>query len=341
MCNEIRQRHNFFGESAPPLRSIYLGGGTPSILPEAELAQLFEAVYATFSVDSDAEITLEANPDDLSPEKTQFLATQTPVNRLSVGVQSFQDEVLRWMNRAHDSHEAHRVLEGLAQRDFALNLDLIYALPEPYDRFWRSDAETMLGFTPEHISAYTLTIEEKTAFGHWAKKDRLRPLDDEKAAAQFLELSDRLTAAGYEQYEISNFARNQHYARHNTAYWLGEPYLGIGPGAHFFKDDTRWANPANNHRYVQAIRQGKLPALTETLSRTDQINEFMLTRLRTKWGADLQTLRDRYQFEAKAVFGEAIQDFQERGWLEQHGETLRLTRSGRLMADEIAAAFFL
>lgn len=338
MCRELHMQRDFFGDTAP-LQSVYLGGGTPSLLPAAELELLFDAVYTTFSVAEEAEVTLEANPDDLGEEKIRFIAEATPINRLSLGIQSFQNEILSWMNRAHTGAEAKQVLEALRERDFDLNTDLIYALPAPFTERSFRDAQELLRFQPEHISAYTLTIEERTAFGYWLEKGKIQVLDEDTAARQFVGLSQLLEENGYEHYEISNFARAKKYARHNTAYWLGKPYLGIGPGAHSFRTNKRWANVANNAKYIRAISEGRLPAQEEELSPLDRVNELLLTRLRTLWGCPIEVLEEYIDFES--LLGKPVQRLVDKGWMQRTATHLYLTRTGRLFADEVAATLFL
>ncbi|MEM6299889.1 MAG: coproporphyrinogen III oxidase, partial [Bacteroidota bacterium] len=252
----------------------------------------------------------------------------------------FSEEVLRWMNRAHNATEAHRILERLRKRDFSLTTDLIYALPEPYADFWEEDLQILLDYRPEHISAYTLTFEEKTAFYRQLERGKVSLPDDEKTSVQFLSLSNQLQATGYEHYEISSFARNGLYARHNTAYWFQKPYLGVGPSAHSYAGGRRWANVASNFRYVQKVQARNLPNEEEVLSRNDQINEFVLTRLRTQWGLSLQELQKRYDFDLKIEFSEELLRVKEQTLIEERDQTLFLTPKGKLMADEVAAIFF-
>ncbi len=339
MVVEMERRRDFL-PSGEALSSVYLGGGTPSILPPEELEILFAAIFRYFSIAPDAEITLEANPDDLDEAKLRFFAQETPVNRLSLGVQSFDDEVLRWMNRSHDGQTARKALDQLQKFDFQINADLIYALPKPFDYQWESDLKTLLAYQPEHISAYTLTIEAKTAFGHYAQKGRLQALPDAQAATQFVALHQQLEAAGYEGYEISNFARQQHYARHNTAYWMGKAYLGIGPGAHSYRSHERIANLPNNARYLSSTQAGATAYTHEILSRQDRINEYLLTRLRTRWGCDLEVLQSQYHFDFWQYAQKEAEQFIQNGWLVLREQTLYLTAEGRLFADQIAAAFF-
>jgi len=283
ICREIELRKEYLPKEK--LASIYFGGGTPSVLSAKELDQIFEHLDQYHQWDLDTEITLEANPDDLTPSKLSELAA-SPVNRLSIGIQSFDEADLRYMNRAHNATEAHRCIVDAQDVGLSnISADLIYGSPTTSDQTWRENIGKMLELDIAHISAYALTVEEGTALHHQVANGKSQPVDDVKAARQFQILIDQLRDGGYDHYEISNFAKPEHYAVHNSNYWLGKPYLGLGPAAHSFDGHrTRSWNIAHNPKYVTAISDDTLPIQHETLSDIDAYNEFVLIRLRTIWG---------------------------------------------------------
>jgi oxygen-independent coproporphyrinogen-3 oxidase len=326
-----------------PLSSIYFGGGTPSLLDAAELEQIFSKIYQLHSVQTDAEITLEANPDDLSLEKLQALRN-SPVNRLSIGIQSFAEEDLRFMNRAHNAHEARTCIENALATGFDnLTLDLIYGTPTTSHEQWAKNLDTIFQYPIPHLSAYCLTVEPKTALDHFVRQGKASPVDEEHANAQFLYLMEATQAQGYEHYEISNFAKPGHYARHNSSYWLGEPYLGIGPSAHSFNGQSRQWNVANNAKYLKILNEGDSARLAdtglfelETLSPATRYNEYVMTGLRTIWGCDLQKIAPVFQ----PYFLENVQPFIDKGQVLVQNHQYRLSASGKFMADYIAAQLF-
>lgn len=345
MLRELDLRRNFFGEELP-LGSIYLGGGTPSLLSRAELESLFEHIYRHFRIAPDAEITLEANPDDLTDAYLAELR-QTPVNRLSIGIQSFSDVDLKWMNRAHRADEARRCIESALAAGFDnLTCDLIYGAPTTSDEQWAANIQILLDYGVPHLSCYCLTVEPKTALDHFVKTGKSPAVEDEKAARQFQYLMDAAAAAGYEQYEISNFARSARYARHNTAYWRSEPYLGIGPGAHSHLGDIRQWNLPNNALYVRHIEQAAdWKALEgsvyeqEHLQPKDRYNEYVMTRLRTMWGcrvAEIESIGTGYA----AHFVKTAAPFLQQHLLTETQGIYRLSRAGKLMADFVSAELF-
>jgi oxygen-independent coproporphyrinogen-3 oxidase len=326
------------------LWELDLGGGTPSLLEAAELDRLFEHIYRLYRVTPDAEVTLEANPDDLTEAKIAALR-QTPVNRLSIGIQSFSDADLQFMNRAHNSGEAQRCIEMALNAGFHdLSLDLIYGTPGMSDQQWVYNIETVLGFDVPHLSCYCLTVEPQTALDHFVKKGKARPVDDAQAARQLEYLMQRLAAAGYEHYEISNFAKPGRYSRHNTSYWTGEPYLGIGPSAHSFNGVSRQWNVANNARYIRALEPESpdWEALfeLETLTPEQRYNEYVMTSLRTQWGCDLARIRGiGAGFEA--YFLSEVSPFLEDGSVWRSGEVFFLTQKGKFVGDYVASELFL
>lgn len=328
---------------AGPLSSIYFGGGTPSLLSGAELEMIFQQISRFWTLTPEAEITLEANPDDLSREKLAALG-DSPVNRLSIGIQSFSEEDLRFMNRAHSAREARQCLEWALAAGFEqLTADLIYGSPTTTDAQWEENIRILLDYNVPHLSCYCLTVEPRTALGHFVEKGKVQPVDEEQAARQFEILIDRLEAAGYEHYEISNFARPGFYARHNSSYWLGEPYLGVGPSAHAYNGSSRQWNVANNARYLRALAAAttidELEGLLferELLTPDQQYDEYVLTRLRTRWGCRPDDLTEPYQTH----FLEKIQTWLENGSVQARAGVYTLTRAGKLLADRIAMELF-
>ena len=342
LCTEIRLQKDYL--STRTLETVYFGGGTPSLLSERELAQIFETIHAHFTIASNAngepaEITLEANPDDLNAQKLRVLRQY--VNRLSIGIQTFDEATLRWMNRAHSAPEAEACVALAREAGFDnLSVDLIYGIPGRDVSCWRTDLEKMLALEVPHLSAYALTIEPDTAFGRWQQKGKLPPADEALAADQFTELTQTLTQTGYEHYEISNFAQPGHYARHNTAYWQRKPYLGIGPSAHSYNGHSRQYNIANNARYIAEIQRGDIPAQREELTTADQVNEYLLTGLRTQWGCSLTELTTLLGTDFASQQAQDLGAMYASGWLTNEGDRLRLTNTGKLFADRVAATLF-
>jgi len=334
----ILQRDYLQGET---LHTIYFGGGTPSLLEPHELEYLLRVISENHSVQHMAEVTLESNPDDLSVEKLTDLRS-LGINRLSIGIQSFDDEILRYLHRAHDAQSGIRSVEHARNAGFEnISIDLIYAIPGLSSVNWKKNIASAAGLKPEHISAYTLTIEEKTTFGNWLAKGRIKPVDETLAAEQQEMLMEMLAASGYRQYEISNFAVPGFESRHNSGYWKGDKYLGIGPSAHSYDQVSRQYNIANNHQYVRSIREKKIPALHEVLRQSDQINEYILTSLRTDNGCNLETLKRDFHYDLITLHGGYIRQLQTHNLVALQPPHLRLTESGRLLADKISSDLFL
>ncbi|MEM7574758.1 MAG: radical SAM family heme chaperone HemW [Bacteroidota bacterium] len=334
-----------------PVKTIYLGGGTPSLLQPQELDMLFASLEANQPLQQLEEITLEANPDDLD-RVTIYQLASSPVNRLSIGIQSFHEADLQFMQRAHSAEEALQSLTLVRAADFNnLSIDLIYGSPTTSLIMWEENLQRAIDLGIPHISAYALTVEPRTALAHQIKTGQSPPVDEGKAAEQFAVLVEKLTAAGYEQYEISNFSLPGYYSQHNSSYWRGLPYIGIGPSAHSFdgQQERRW-NVANNARYQQLVLSLKQPEdyyqlqglyTTEQLSKADRYNERVMTSLRTSHGLDFQAL--------KAEFGSDFSDYFEQQVLEhlQQGQLIldedqhyRLSTHARFLADGIAAQAF-
>lgn len=338
ICSEIIKKKD---RIAGQVGSIYFGGGTPSVLPSKGFEKIFNTLTQCFSISSDAEITIEANPDDLNAKKIAELR-QLPVNRFSIGIQSFFEEDLIWMNRAHNADEAGDCIKRSQDAGFEnLSIDLIYGYPLLTDTKWLRNIEKAIEFQTPHISAYSLTVEPRTALASAIKKGQQPPVNDEQSAAQFIMLIDKLIAGGFEHYEISNFSQPGKYAVHNTNYWRGIPYLGIGPSAHGFDGQTRYLNIANNARYLQHLQQGELAETIEELNQYDRFNEYIMTSLRTMWGTDLLKIEQDYGKLFLADTIAAIKPFLERQWLITRDDHLILTQQGKLFADYIASELFL
>ncbi len=338
ICKELDLQKDYLGGEA--LKTIYFGGGTPSLLNEKEISLIFNSIRNNFSVAEGSEITLEANPDDLSVENLQMLKGNG-VNRLSIGIQSFDNEILRFLNRAHTSTDAVDCLMLARKVGFTnISIDLIYAIPNQNDYLWKQNIKKVIALSPEHISAYSLTIEEKTVFGKWQKTGKLKGEKDEIAAAQMEILMDLLNAAGYDHYEISNFSKPDFYSQHNTSYWKQKKYLGVGPSAHSYNGDTRQFNINNNSLYIRSLENNKVPFELETLSRANKINEYLLTTLRTSWGCDLDYLLHQFEFDLMNEKKRELDQFHSLKLFDRKENCLILTRKGKLLADKIASDLF-
>lgn len=323
------------------IETIYFGGGTPSLLSSEELSQLLQTVYAHFEVAPFPEITLEANPDDLSFEKLSSFS-EANINRLSIGIQSFDDNHLTYLNRAHNSQEALSCIEDARKVGIDnISIDLIYAIPSDNHDLWRKDLAQAIALKPTHISSYCLTIESSTAFGNWLKRGKIKSINDEYAAQQFEILLSTLKENGFEQYEVSNFCLPNQYSKHNSNYWRQEKYLGVGPSAHSYNGINRQFNISSNKKYVDAINQKIVPFTLDQLNHKDHINEYLLTTLRTKWGASLHKIEHTYQHDLLGVNEAYINDLLKRGLAKIENSALILTDQGKLFADKIASDLFL
>lgn len=323
-----------------PVETIYLGGGTPSLVPIPQLEKLMGQVFSLFP-GKKTEVTLEANPDDLQPARLSAWKS-LGIDRLSLGIQSFQEEILRAYNRAHSAEEAKKAIHLARSAGFQkFSIDLIYGYPHPNHSLWKKDLDEALNLDPGHLSAYALTIEPKTALGNWASKGKFQPAEEEFVAQQFEWLLERSEQAGYRPYEISNFSKPGQEALHNCNYWKGVPYLGIGPSAHSFDGSSRGYNPSSNPGFIKALMAKQLPLITEDLEKEDQVNEEILTRLRTTWGLDTTSLAQRHAVDLLRVKEDAIKKLVGLELLQADGKILSLTRKGLLLADSIAAELFL
>ena len=340
MCDAlIREMHlqqDYLSGAA--LSSIYFGGGTPSLLPPRQLEHLLETIFSIFDVEKDAEITLEANPDDLDLSTLTSLRN-TPINRLSIGIQSFSETDLRLMNRAHSEKQARDVLELAINAGFHnLTADLIYGIPGSTDQQWAQNIEILTSYGIPHISAYCLTVENQTALHHFVQKGKVPPVDETQAVRQFDFLISTLEEKGYLHYEISNFALPGSFARHNSSYWRQIPYLGIGPSAHSYNGQYRQWNIAHNARYIKAMQEATPAAWfeRELLTPAQSYNEMVLTGLRTIWGLAPNDIPPDF----RDYFLEKIAPFLQNGQVERVEEGYRLSRSGKFFADGIAVALF-
>lgn len=339
MGEEILLQQSYLG--GEQVETIYFGGGTPSLLSARELEHLLRVIYDTHPVHNHAEITLEANPDDLTSEKLADMIS-LGINRLSIGVQSFDDQILAYLHRAHTAQTAIASFEVARKAGFEnISIDLIYAIPGLTPEHWKNNLRQATALEPQHISAYTLTIEEKTTFGNWLAKGKLKPVDEALAAGQQEILTALLTSAGFRHYEISNFALPGFESRHNSAYWRGDKYLGIGPSAHSYDQVSRQHNVANNYQYVRSIAEKKVPSVREVLKQSDQINEYILTSLRTEDGCNLDTLNRDFSYNLLTLHGAYIRDLQNHHLVTLDPPHLRLTEAGKLLADKISSDLFL
>jgi oxygen-independent coproporphyrinogen-3 oxidase len=322
------------------IETIYFGGGTPSLLSTNEIKILVDAVYKNHTVVAFPEITLEANPDDLSKEKIIELS-ESPVNRLSIGIQSFFEQDLKLMNRAHNSKEAKESL-SLAIRHFDnISVDLIYGIPDCTNEQWRENIQTALSFGVPHISSYALTVEPKTALASFIKKGIIKNVDDEKSQEQFLILIDELEKAGFLHYETSSFGKEGFFSKNNSSYWLGKSYLGIGPSAHSFDGKQRSWNVRNNTAYIKVIQQNQLPIEREILSNTDRYNEYIMTGLRTIWGVSLEKINRDFGYKYVTYLENQSKKYIEQELLYIENGILITTKKGKFLSDGIASDLFM
>lgn len=325
-----------------PIGTLYFGGGTPSLLSADEINRLAETVQRNYNAGNIAECTLEANPDDLDKNYIKALGS-TPVNRLSIGVQSFFDRDLLYMKRAHSAQEADYAIKAAQDRGLTnISIDLIYGTPGLTDKDWTNNLDKVKELGVQHFSAYALTVEERTALYSDILKKKSAPVDPEQASGQFDILSERAAMMGYEHYEISNLALPGHYAMHNTNYWRGLPYLGIGPSAHSFDGHRarRW-NVANNQQYLKSILQdNKVPFEEEHLTDVQVLNEYIMTSLRTMWGCDLGLIAQKYGADAVKTMLHEAEEHLEKGRIYVQDDKMILTQKGRLFADGIAGDLF-
>ena len=338
LLKELDLRQNYLQNEA--VETIYLGGGTPSLLEVSDLEKLLGSTWKNFSSSPATEITLEANPDDISEEKIREWL-DTGINRLSIGVQSFFEEDLLWMNRAHNAKQAKDSLE-LACRHFKnITVDLIYGTPMLTDNKWEKNVETILSYDIPHISCYALTVESKTALQKMIKLGKTEDVNPDKQSDQFLLLMRWLKDAGYEHYEISNFAKPGFRSRHNTSYWQGKKYLGIGPSAHSFDGVSRQWNISNNNTYIDSLKTNSLPFEKEILTAAQQLNEYIMTSLRTIEGIDVRVVEKKFGKKEKERLLQSVKKYLEnKKVVVSEAGNLVLTNEGKLLADGIASDLF-
>lgn len=339
MQMEIVKRAHYLEDNK--IQSIYFGGGTPSILESEDILKLIGTVEKYFEISSDAEVTLEANPDDLTSDKVKVLR-QTPINRFSIGIQSFYEEDLRWMNRAHNAQEADSSIKRVQDAGFEnITCDLIYGYPLLTDEKWKANMQKLISMDIPHISSYSMTVEKKTALAHFVREGKTPAMSDAQSAAQMMMLIDTLTSHQYAHYEISNFAKDDMYAKHNTNYWRGKHYLGIGPSAHSFNGESRAWNVANNAKYIAALTYGTAYQEVEKLTKDDRFNEHVMTSIRTMWGLDLHKVEQEFGYDYRGHLVKESQVFLDNDDLELTNENiLRTTIKGKLLADHIASELF-
>ncbi|MEW2921111.1 radical SAM family heme chaperone HemW [Muricauda sp. ANG21] len=321
------------------VETIYFGGGTPSVLSNDEIEQLIQTVYSNYGVIDQPEITLEANPDDLSSNRILQLS-KTTINRLSIGIQSFFEEDLKLMNRAHNASEAENCIREATKYFDNISIDLIYGIPGMSNDCWKTNVQKALDFGLPHISSYALTVEPRTALKKFIEKGVVPDVDDEQAQEQFHILVDTLEANGFVNYEISNFGKPGYFSKNNTSYWLGKTYLGIGPSAHSFDGQHRSWNVRNNVKYIKSIEARELPNETETLTQTDRYNEYVMTGLRTIWGVSLERITTEFGTKYVDYLNQQSQRFLEQGLLQLTEGKLLTTKKGKFLADGIASDLF-
>ncbi len=322
------------------VENIYFGGGTPSLLESSEVQSIIDKVHDHFQVIDQPEITLEANPDDLDTNKLKELAA-TPINRLSIGIQSFFDRDLKLMNRSHGAKQALEVLENAKRYFDNISADLIYGIPGLTDQELKANIGRLLELDIPHISAYALTVEPDTALSNFIKKGIVADVDDEQAERQFHLLTDELRQNGFDHYEFSNHGKPGFFSRNNIGYWTGRPYLGIGPAAHSFSVDTRSWNISNNIKYIKSIRSGKRPFERERLLKVDQYNEHIMTRLRTKWGIDMDEIEKKFGVNYTNHLIDECTELLEEDLISIDKNKIYITRKGKFLSDGIASRLFL
>jgi len=338
LLNEIGERRDYL--SGQRIDTIYFGGGTPSILSAEELYRIIDAIEMQFDVDPAVERTLEANPDDVSNTLSRAWR-ELGINRISLGVQSFQDKELRWMNRAHDASQAVNSIEILRREGFEnITADLIYGSPLLDDQQWKENLDRMIAFGIPHLSCYALTVEPKTALAHQITSEKNADVDPDRQAIQFEILMDTLSGAGFEHYEISNFAKPGYRSRHNSSYWQGAHYLGIGPAAHSYNGVERRWNIANNAAYISGILSGNRYWEEEVLTESNRLNEYIMTALRLQEGISTERIVSEWGQSAAESLSKQADRFISEGLLEKDGSFIRLTRAGKFLADGIAAEMF-
>lgn len=339
LCREIELRKDYLPNKN--IDTLYFGGGTPSLLNQADIEKLIDTVKRNLNLAHYAEITLETNPDDLSLQKLQELKS-AGINRLSIGIQSFYDEDLSLMNRSHTAEQAITAVKNAQRTGFQnISIDLIYGLPNLTPERWEHNLKAAFELNVPHLSAYSLTIEERTAFNHFVKQKKIQLPSEPVVIEQFHTLIEKTQQQGFIHYEISNFAKEEMYSKHNSSYWKNEHYLGIGPSAHSYNGSSRQWNIANNSIYIERVKSGEPWYEVETLSEADKYNEYIMTRLRTIWGIDTSHVKKTFGAEQLQSLLEQSQPYVSSGHILHKGESITLTEKGKLLADKIASDFFI
>ena len=338
IAKEIQMRKSEFVNEE--VETIYFGGGTPSVLTSEEINFLITEVYKNYSVSENPEITLEANPDDLSSERIIELS-KSRINRLSIGIQSFFEEDLQLMNRAHNSAEAKKCLEEATKYFDNISLDLIYGIPAMSNEKWKQNIETALSFGIPHISSYALTVEPKTALNKLIQTGKIAEPKDEVAQEHFAILVEMLEENDFIHYELSNFGKENYFSKNNSAYWLGKKYIGIGPSAHSYDGVSRSWNVSNNSLYIKSIQENKLPNETEILSIADRYNEYVMTGLRTIWGVSLDRIGTEFGSEYLEYLNKQAQKFLDDDLVFVEKNILKPTPKGKFLTDGIASDLFI
>ena len=322
------------------INTIYFGGGTPSLLSVSEISVIIEQLHKFYNISNNPEIALESNPDDLSKQKINELK-QTPVNRLSVGIQSFFQEDLNYLDRTHDTAQAENALKYLQDSGFDnLTIDLIYGIPTSTNKMWEQNLEKFFSFRIPHLSAYSLTVEQKTILYHQIKKQKLRQPEENKSIEQYKILLDRSKKYNFINYEISNFAKEGYFSKHNSNYWLGKNYLGLGPSAHSFNGISRQWNISNITKYIELINNNNIIFEKEILAKDQQYNEYVLTALRTIWGCDSDYIKNKFGQNYYEFFIKSSEKYLTKKMMIKNENSFVLSEDGKLFADGIAAELF-
>jgi len=337
LAKEIQMRKSEFENEE--VETIYFGGGTPSVLTSKEIKFLIDEVYKNYDVAENPEITLEANPDDLSEERI-IEWSQSKINRLSIGIQSFFEDDLQLMNRAHNSAEAIKCLEVATKYFDNISIDLIYGVPAMSNEKWKQNIQTALSFGISHISSYALTVEPKTALKKLIQTGKIAAPQDEVAQEHFAILVEMLETNNFIHYELSNFGKANYFSKNNSAYWLGKKYIGIGPSAHSYDGVSRSWNVSNNALYLKSIQENKLPNEIEILSITDRYNEYIMTGLRTIWGVSLDRIETEYGMEYLNYLNKQVRKFLEDDFVSIENNILKPTAKGKFLSDGIASDLF-
>ena len=340
LLDEIDQRHTYLEDKN--ISTIYFGGGTPSILSVEEINQILAKIYSLFTVSEQAEITLEANPDDLTNEKLKDLKENTRINRLSMGVQSFFDDDLHYLNRVHNAGSARKSIELALDNGFNnMTIDLIYGIPTLTEKKWRENLDIFYSYQLPHLSSYSLTVEPKTALHTLIRKGRMKNIDEEQSIRDFKILLESTTEKGFVHYEISNFAKEGYYSKHNSIYWLGGHYVGFGPSAHSFNGTSRQWNVSNMKQYTSPEKIDHIVAEKEILTTIQQFNEYVMTSLRTSWGCDVEHIQNVFGKQFADHLNQKITPFVRENKVERILNNYFLTDFGKLFADGIAAELFI